>query len=63
LREYYGCSEGQPFAITAVSIDHEIHRVTLLEEAVENEDIKAAQDIISTIDIADKEYKDFVITD
>lgn len=33
------CSDGKPFALTAMSLDHEIRRVSEIEETLNDEDL------------------------
>ncbi|MBS0424574.1 MAG: hypothetical protein JSR71_09180 [Proteobacteria bacterium] len=40
-------SQGKPFAITAWSLDHEINRTMLIQEALENHDWETAEQLIS----------------
>ena len=44
-------SKDKPWAITAISVDDEIHRVDLLTEAVNNNDIEMADVVLGHLDI------------
>ncbi len=46
-------SDGEPWALTAWSRDHEITRMEFIEQALDENDIDLARDIISMIDIGD----------
>lgn len=40
-------SEGKPFAVTALSCDHEIHRLYLIEQALDKRNIDAVDQALS----------------
>lgn len=44
-------SEGQPFSVTALSCDHEIHRLDLIEQALDAGDMTAVDKAISNANI------------
>ena len=44
-------SEGQPFSVTALSCDHEIHRLYLIEQALDKRNLAAVDKAISSANI------------
>lgn len=48
-------SAGKPFAITSWSLDHEINRTTLIQEAIDNRDFDAAEQIVSAVGVGNYE--------
>jgi len=53
-------ADGEKWAITAWSRDHEIHRLGLIEEAAEIGDCQLIQDIIGLINVSDYKTLDDV---
>lgn len=51
INEKFMASEGKPWAITAMSVDHEINRLHWIEEALNAEDSQAVDAAISCGDI------------
>jgi hypothetical protein len=48
-------SEGEPWAITAMSIDHELDRLSFIEEAVAENDMDAIKHILEAQGVGDYE--------
>lgn len=46
-------SEGEPWAITAMSIDHELQRLELIEEAIAINDMDAIEHILGAPNVGD----------
>ena len=60
LMSHFEKADGKPWAVTAFSRDHEIKRMTFIEEALDEGDIDLAQEIIRTINLCDyKTLADF----
>ncbi|WP_422475705.1 hypothetical protein [Endozoicomonas sp. ALB032] len=55
IRNYFESPDGKPWAITAWSIDHEIKRLGLIEEALEKDRVDLAKRIIKAINLCDYE--------
>jgi hypothetical protein len=53
INEKFKSSKGEPWAITAMSADHEIQRVHWIEEALNSDDIHAANEAIGRVNIGD----------
>ena len=51
IHENFMQSEGKPWAITAVSLDHEIDRLSLIEDALNANDLEAADKAIGFVNI------------
>ena len=50
IQDQFKPSENEPFAITAMSVDHEIRRMELIEQAAEEcDDIHELREMIETI--------------
>jgi hypothetical protein len=47
--------DGKPWSITAVTMDNEIRRVQLIEQAIANADLIAATTVLTHIDIGNVE--------
>ena len=43
--------DGEPWAITAFSLEHEIHRLSLIEQAVEARDLDLIEEIIGLVNV------------
>jgi len=46
-------SAGKPWAITAWSLDHEIVRNMLVQEALDNSDYKTAENVMGAVNVGD----------
>ena len=51
VMEKFKSPKDQPWAITAISIDHEIHRLDLLTEALSNQDDEKVDRLLGHIDV------------
>lgn len=51
INDKFKSSEGEPWAITAMSLDHEIQRVHLIEEALDRDEYRKADMAIGHVDI------------
>ncbi|WP_257292057.1 hypothetical protein, partial [Endozoicomonas sp. ONNA1] len=55
IRNYFESPDGKPWAITSLSRDHEIKRLELIEEALEQNQVDLAKRIIRAINLCDYE--------
>ena len=55
LKDNFMSSEGKPWSISAMSLDHEMNRVRFIEEAIENDDEDLIQLILNHADIGNVE--------
>lgn len=60
MQPHMKASDGEPWAITTWSRDHEIHRLDLIEEAADIGDCELIQDIIGLINVSDYKTLDDV---
>jgi len=51
LMEKFTASKGNPWAITAMSADHELHRLGLIEEAIEQRSLDKIEEILADPDV------------
>ena len=51
IMSHFEKADGKPWAITAISRDHELKRVSFIEEALEEGDIELAQEIILSVNL------------
>ena len=59
LKENFKSSEGEPWAISAMSVDHEVNRLALIEEASEEGNMDLIETLISSAEIGNKPLDSF----